>query len=197
MQPGRARTSGLGVPLLPLAQWVGWVAPACPTHGVLVFSCPSAALRVCGGLGHLAPVHQCARSVRCVASEVSWAIWLLFTGVPAWFVPLRVRCHGPLGFCSPVRLLGVLCCVWDVVGRLAPVYRCVRSVCCFVCAVSWAIWLLFTGVPGRGVPFLCCPRCLCVRGVLARLAPGHRCARCLSSSYPNFFFFFCAFFFFF
>ena len=34
MQPGRARTSGLGVPLLRLARWVGWVAPVRPTLGV-------------------------------------------------------------------------------------------------------------------------------------------------------------------
>ena len=43
-----------------------------------------------------------------------------------------------------MRLLGVLCCVWGVLGHLAPVHRCVRSLCCFVCALSWAIWLLFT-----------------------------------------------------
>ena len=309
MQPGRARTSGLGVPLLPLARWVGWVAPACPTHGVLVLSCPSAALRVCGVLGHLAPVHWCARSVRCVATAVSratwlmfngapvrcvavlvrcpgplgscspvcsrglsccvcgvpghltpvhrcarsvccvvsgvswvtwllftgvsawcaalcvrcpgpngscspvcplgalccvcgvqghlapvhrcarsvrtfacavsWATWLLFTGVLAWFVVLRVRCPGPLGSCSPVRPLGVLCCVWGVLGHLAPVHRCARLVCCFVCAVSWAILLLFRGVPGRGVPSLCCPWCLCVRSVLAQVTPVHQLARCV------------------
>ena len=94
MQPGRARTSGLGVPLLPLARWVGWVAPVRPTHGVLVLSCPSAALRVCSVLGRLAPVHRCARAVCCVASAVSWATWLLFTGVLSRCVVLRVRCPG-------------------------------------------------------------------------------------------------------
>ena len=83
MQPGRARTSGLGVPLLPLARWVGWVAPVRPIHGVLVLSCPSAALRVCSVLGRWAPVHRCARSVCCVACAVSWATGLLFTGVRA------------------------------------------------------------------------------------------------------------------
>ena len=108
---------------------------------------------------------------------MSWATWLLFTGVPAWFVALRVRCPGPFGSCSPVRPLGVLCCVWGVLDHLAPVHRCARSVCCFVCAVSWAIWLLFTGVPGRGVPSLSCPRWMCVCGVLAHVAPVHRCAR--------------------
>ena len=34
MQPGRAQTSSLGVPLLPLAWWVGRVAPVRPTLGV-------------------------------------------------------------------------------------------------------------------------------------------------------------------
>ena len=109
--------------------------------------CPLGALCcICGVLGHLAPVLRCACSVRCCACAVSWATWLLFTGVPAWFVALGLRCPGPLGSCSPVRPLGVLCCMWGVLGHLAPVHRCARSVCCFVCAVSWAIWLLFTGV---------------------------------------------------
>ena len=101
MQPGRARTSGLEVPLLPLARWVGWVAPVRPTHGVLVLSCPSAALRVCSVLGCLAPVHRCARAVCCVASAVSWATWLLFTVVLARCVVLLVRCPGHLGSRSP------------------------------------------------------------------------------------------------
>ena len=133
MRPGRARTSGLGVPLLPLARWVGWVAPVRPTHGVLVLSCPSAALRVCSVLGRLAPVHRCARSVCCVACAVSWATWLPFTGAPAGCVVLRVRCPRPLGSCSLVRRLGVLLCVCGVLGHLAPVHRCARSVC--VCCV--------------------------------------------------------------
>ena len=81
MHPGRARTSGLGVPLLPLARWVGWIAPVCLTHGPVrllgVF------FGVCDVLGHLAPVHRCARWVCCVACAVSRATCLLFTGVPA------------------------------------------------------------------------------------------------------------------
>ena len=117
MQPGRARTSGLGVPLLPLARWVGWVAPVRPTHGVLVLSCSSAALRVCSVLGRWAPVHRCARAVCCVASAVSWASWLLFTGVLARCVALYVRCPGPLGSCSPVC---VLCAVRVCHGWLCP-----------------------------------------------------------------------------
>ena len=117
MQPGRAWTSGLGVPLLPLARWVGWVAPVRPTHGVLVLSCPSAALRVCSVLGRWAPVHRCARAVCCCASAVSWASWLLFTGVLARCVVLHVRCPGPLGSCSPVC---VLCAVRVCHGWLCP-----------------------------------------------------------------------------
>ena len=146
---------------------------------------------VCGVLGNLAPVHRCARWVCCVACGVSWATWLLFTGVPARCVVLRVRCPGPLGSCSPVRPLGVLLCVCGVLGQLAPVHRCARSVCCVACAVSLATWLLFTGVPARCVvlrvrcpgPLGCCsPVCplglLCyVCGVLGHLAPVHRCAR--------------------
>ena len=117
MQPGQARTSRLGVPLLPLARWVGWVAPVRPTHGVLVLSCPSAALRVCSVLGRWAPVHRCARAVCCGASAVSWASWLLFTGVLARCVVLHVRCPGPLGSCSSVC---VLCAVRVCHGWLCP-----------------------------------------------------------------------------
>ena len=88
--------------------------------------------RVCGVPGHLAPVHRCARSVWCVARAVSQAPWLPFTGVPAECVVLRVWCPGPLGSCSPVRLLRVLLCVRGVLGHLAPVHRCACSVFCFV-----------------------------------------------------------------
>ena len=169
MQPGRAQTSGLGVPLLLLARWVSRLAPVCPAHGVLVPSCPSSALCVRGVQGLLAPVHRCARAVCCVVSAVSWATWLLFTGVPAWCGALRVRCPGPLGSRSPGCPLSVLCCVCGVLGHLAPVCRCACSVCCFACAVSWVTWLLF------GVCLLCLLFCLC--GVLGHLAPVHRCAR--------------------
>ena len=144
---------------------------------------------VCRVHGHLAPVHRCARWVCCVACAVSRATWLPFTGAPAGCVALRVRCPGPLGSCSPVCRLGVLCCVCGVLGHLAPVHRCARSVCCFACAVSWATWLLFTGVPARCVvlrvrcpgplgscspvrPLVCCSVC----GVLGHLAPVHLCA---------------------
>ena len=160
---------------------LGSCSPACP-RGLLCC--------VCGVLGHLAPVHRCARSVCCVACAVSRATWLLFTGAPARCVALRVRCPGPLGSCSPVCLLGVLCCVCGVLGHLAPVHRCARSVCCFAFAVSWATWLLFTGVPARCVVLrVRCPGPLgsrspvhplgvlcCVCGVLGLLAPVHECA---------------------
>ena len=106
---------------------------------------------VCGVLGHLAPVHQCARWVCRVAFAVSRATWLLFTGAPAPCVALRVRCPGPLASCSPVCPLGVLCCVCGVLGHLAPVHRCARAVCFVVSAVSWATLLLFTGGSARCV----------------------------------------------
>ena len=146
---------------------------------------------VYGVLGHLAPVHRCARSVCCVACAVSWAPWLLFTGVPARCVVLRVRCPGPLCSCSPVRLLSLLCCVYGVLGPLAPVHRCACSVCCVACVVSWATWLLFTGVPAPCVVMRirypgplgsCLPVCplgvlWCACGVLGHLAAVHRCFR--------------------
>ena len=79
---------------------LGSCSPVCPL-GVL--------LCVRGVLGHVGPVHRCARSVDSVARAVFWAPWLLFTGVSAqWFV-LRVRCPRPLGSCSPVCSLCVLC----------------------------------------------------------------------------------------
>ena len=123
--------------------------------------CPLGVLRcVCSVLGHLAPVHRCARSVCCVACAVSWATWLLFTGVPARRVRPCVRCPGPLGSCSPVCPLGGLCRACGVLGPLAPVWPCARSVCCVVCAVSWAAWLLFTGVLALCAVLLVAPRVL-------------------------------------
>ena len=68
---------------------------------------------------------------------VSLAAWLLFTGVPARFAVLRLRCPGPLGSCSPVCSAGVLCCVCGVLGHLAPVHRCARCVRC-ACSRSQA-----------------------------------------------------------
>ena len=118
------------------------------------------------------------RSVCCSVCAVSRATWLLFTGVPAPCVALRVRCPGPLGSCSLVCLRGLLCCVCGVLGHLAPVHWCARSVRCFLCALSWATWLLFTGVPARCVALRvwclgplgsCSP--VCPRGVLCCRTP--------------------------
>ena len=179
----------------PAAGPLGWLGhpSASDPWGVgsfLCLGCPTCA-RVCGVLGHFARVHWCARLVRCFACAVSWATWLLLSGVPARCVALRVRCPGPLGSCSAVCPHGLLCCVCGVLGHLAPVHQCARSVCCFACAVSWATWLLFTGVPARCVALRvrcpgplgscspACPRSLlcCVCGVLGHLAPVQRCAR--------------------
>ena len=165
---------------------LGFCSPLCPL-GVLCC--------VCGVLGHLAPAHRCARSVCCFACSVSWATRLLFIGAPAWCVALLVRCPGPLHSCSAVCPLRVLCCVCGVLGHLAPVHRCARSVCCFACSVSWATRLLFIGAPAWCVALLVrCPGPLhscsavcplrvlcCVCGVLGHLAPVHRCARSVCS----------------
>ena len=146
---------------------------------------------VCGVLGHLAPVHWCARSVHCFAGAVSWATGLLFTGVPAWFAVLRLRCPRPLGSCLPVHSLGALLCLCGVLGHLVRAHRCARSVCCVACAVSWATCLLFTGVRAPSFALLvrcpgqlgsCSPLCplgalCCACGVLGKLARVHRGAR--------------------
>ena len=157
-------------PVCPLAVFFFLLVRCSGPPGSCLPLCPlGAQCYVCGVLGHLGRVHRCARSVRYFAYAVSWATWPLCTGVPAWCVVLLVRCPGPLGSCSPVCPLGVLCCVCGVLGHLAPVHRRARSVRCLACAVSWATWLLFTGVPARCV--------VCVCGVLGGLAPVHRCAR--------------------
>ena len=119
---------------------LGSSSPVCP-RGLLCC--------VCGVLGHLAPVHRCARSVCCFACAMSWATWLLITGVPARCVALRVRCPGPLRSCSPVSPRGLFVCVCGALGHLAPAHRCARSVCCFACAVSWATSPPFNSVPAR------------------------------------------------
>ena len=158
----------------------GSCSPVCPLSA---FCC------MCGVLGHLTPVHCCARSVRCVACAVYWANWPLLTGVLAPSVMLRVQCPGPLGSCSPVCLLGALCNVCGVWGHLAPVHPSARSVRGVACALSWATWLLFTDVLARYVVLrvrcsgplgTCSPLCplgalCCVCGVLDILAPVHRC----------------------
>ena len=193
MQPGRARTSGLGVPPVLLARWVGWVARVRPTRGVcFVVTCPFVALGV----------HVCAVSsapwrlftvVRawCVLCAMSWATWLLSTGVCARRVLFRLRCPGPLGSFSPLCTLSVLCCVCGVLGDLAPVHRFARSACCVACAVYLATWLLFSGVHARRVvlrvqrrePLVSCPPVCrlsvlcCTCGALVHFAPVHGFAR--------------------
>ena len=124
--------------------------------------------RVYGVLGLPAPVHRCARSACGVACTASWASRLLFTGVHALRVVLRVRRPGPPGSCSPVCTPCVWCCVYGVLGLPAPVHRCARPVCGVACTASWASRLLFTGVHIL---------CVCVYGVLGLPAPVHRCAR--------------------
>ena len=219
------RPPGSCSPLCPLGVlcWVcgvlgqlGSCSPMCP-RGVLCC--------VCGVLGLLAPVHRCARSVcffflrvRCPGPPCSCSpvcplgVLCWVCGVLGHLAPvhrcarvvffLRVRCPGPPASCSPLCPLGVLCLVCSVLGHLAPVHRCARAVCCFAWAVSWATWLLFTGVPARCVVLRvrcpgplgsCSPVCprgvfCCVCGVLGLLAPVHRCAR----SVCFFFFFACA-----
>ena len=88
--------------------------------------------------------------VCCVVCVVSSDTWFVFPGVAVCCgvrgvrcAVSRVRCPGPPGPCSPVRTPGLWCCVGGVLGCLAPV---ACSVCCVLCAVSWATWLLFTGV---------------------------------------------------
>ena len=69
---------------------------------------------------------------------VSWVTRLLFTGVPARCVALRLQCPGPLGSCSPMRPFGALFCLCGVLGHLGRVHRCACVVCRVACAVSWA-----------------------------------------------------------
>ena len=150
---------------------------------------------VCGVLGHSAPVHLCVRSVCCVAFVVSWATWLLFTGIPARRVVLCVRCPGPLASCSSVCLLSGLCRVCGVPGHLVPVHRCARSVPCVACAVSWASWPLFTCVLAQCVGVLCWVACAvswatwllvtgvpgwCVASSVLLPGPGGSCSRVCS-----------------
>ena len=156
-----------------------------PVRTLCVWCC------VYGVLGLPAPVHRCARSVCGVACTASWASRLLFIGVHALCVVLRVRCRGLPGSCSPVRTPCVWCCVYGVLGLPAPVHRCARCVCGVACTVSWASRLLFTGVHALrvvlcvrcpGPPGSCSPVCTlcawcCVYGVLGPPAPVHRCAR--------------------
>ena len=134
--------------------WTGLVASMAPgdvCHGP---RCSLAGLgpvaleyRSCHWPGGSAGSPQCVRPMGCwffsvprppYVCAVSLAAWLLFTGVPARFAVLRLRCPGPLGSCSPVCSLGVLCCVCGVLGHLAPVHRCARCVRC-ACAMGGCV----------------------------------------------------------
>ena len=142
--------------------------------------CLLGALRcVCGVLGHLAPVHRCACSVHCFACAGSCATWLLFTGVPVWFVTLRVRCPGPLCSCSPVRPHVVLLCVCGVLGHLASVHWCARPWCPVPLLSSVLVRVRCPGPSGACSP-VCALGAVCVC----------RWWLCPSSSPPNCFFFF-------
>ena len=139
----RAVSSTTGLLFTDGLAWCVVLRVPCPGPlGSCLLVCPlSVSCCVCGVLGHLAPVHPWARSVRCVACALSWTTWLLFTGVHAQHVVSRVRCPGPLGSCSPVCTLGVSCCVCRVIGHAAPVHRSPRSMCC-------AVWVRDTQMEG-------------------------------------------------
>ena len=80
IQPGRARTSGLGVPLLPLAWLVGWIAPVHPTWGC----------RRLRPVSFLPSVHVCVRcpgpcgacSPVCALCAVCVCCWWLCPSTP-------------------------------------------------------------------------------------------------------------------
>ena len=161
---------------------------------------------MCGLHGHLAPVHRCASLVCCVAFAVSSATSRQFKDLHARCVVLRVRCPWPLGYRSPVCLLGVLCgrcprplcppslvcqlgvlcCVSGVLSHFAPVQKFAHLTCCVACAVSLATWLEFIGVPAWCVV---CLMSLAVwrlfTGVTARcVVPLVRCPWPLGSRSP-------------
>ena len=166
---GGVGSGGVGVAGMALGPPVGFPVPLVGVGGCVA----------CVVSWDLVRVLRCCGVLRCVwcsacgvACAVSWASRPLFTGAHARCVVLCGRCPGPLGSCSPMCLCGMLCGVFGVLGLLAPSHRCVCVVCCVVCAVSRATWLLFTGVPVWLV--LCC-----VFGVLGLMAPVHRRAVCL------------------
>ena len=107
-------------------------------HLTSVHRCARSVCCVCGVLGHLASVCRCARWVCCVVCGVSLGTCLVFTTVLARCVVLSVRCPWPLGSCSLVCPLGLLCCLLGVFGHLAPVHRCALSVRCGVRLASSA-----------------------------------------------------------
>ena len=115
MQPGRAPTSGHGVPLLLLAWRVGLVVPVRPTLGMwFVVLCPAAALgaytrAVSGASGRLFT----GACIPCVLCPVFVATLRLFTSVRA----VRGTCVMLVAsFGSPLYLsccIFVRCCLLD------------------------------------------------------------------------------------
>ena len=101
---------------------------------------------------------------------MSWASWLLFTGVLAPCVVLRVWRPGPPGSCSPLCTLCVWRCVLGLLGLLAPAPRRARSVC------AAAVRMRCPGPPGSCSTACTLSVCCCMCSVLGRLAPVHRCA---------------------
>ena len=146
-----------------------WPLGSCSTVCPLV-CCVACAVSLC----HLAPLHRCVQLVCAVCLATS----LLITGVHVWGVALRVQCPWPLGCRSLVVQLGVLCCMCGFLGQLTPVQRCVRSASCVDCAVTWATWLLFTGVPAQCV--VLSVRCPGPLGSCSPVCPlDVLCMRCL------------------
>ena len=117
-----------------------------------------------------------------VACSVSWAPWLLFTGVLAPCVVLHVRRPGPPGSCSPLCTPCVWCCVHGFLCLLAPAHRRARSVCGVAGAVSWAAWSLFTGVHARCV--LLRARCPGPLGSCSPVCPPRCAVSCVRSPGP-------------
>ena len=156
---------------------IGYRSPVC-LLGVLCVPCP-------GPLCSRSLVYHLGVSVVCA---VSLATSPQFKGVQARCVVLHVRRPWPLGYLSPVCLLGVLCARCP--SPLCPVHRCASSVCCVVCAVSSATSRRLKGVHTWCVALrvrcpwslgCCSPVCIlgvscCVCGNLGHFAPVHRCA---------------------
>ena len=135
---------------------------------------------VYGVLGLPAPVHRCARSVCGVVCTASWASRLVFTGVHALCVVLRV----PFGPFAPAWC--VLCCACGVLGHLVRVLRC-RGVLRCVCGVRCAV----VRVRCPGPPGPCSPvrvlgvlRGVCGVGVGACSRVPYRCSIFLYTLLP-------------
>ena len=81
MQPGRAWTSVLGVPLLPLARGrLGRPSESDPgvVDRCIVSLCCPRCICLCGVLAHTAPVHRCARCGGCVPPKKNFISFLFF-----------------------------------------------------------------------------------------------------------------------